>query len=168
VDSLQQEICAEVRAETDYVDIHLSAHRKIAQALKEAGLIRSEIDAAVDSGLTSVFFPHGVGHLIGLQVHDVSGFAVDETGTQRPRPAGHPFLRLTRKLEPGFVVTIEPGIYFIDMLLREAREKAFGKDINWDLVEALHPYGGIRIEDDVVCTGDAPENLTREAFARVS
>lgn len=168
VDSLQQELCAEVRAETDYVDIHLSAHRKIAQALKDTGLIRSEIDAAVDSGLTSVFFPHGVGHLIGLQVHDVSGFAVDETGTQRPRPAGHPFLRLTRKLEPGFVVTIEPGIYFIDMLLREAREKAFGKDINWDLVEALHPYGGIRVEDDVVCTGDAPENLTREAFARVS
>ena len=165
VDSLQQELCSEVRAGVDYVDVHLSAHRKIATALRDAGVIRSDIEGAVESGLTSVFFPHGVGHLIGLQVHDVSGFAIDESGTQRARPAGHPFLRLTRKLEPGFVVTIEPGIYFIDMLLREARDKPLGKDINWDRVEALHPYGGVRIEDDVVCTDGAPENLTRDAFA---
>jgi Xaa-Pro dipeptidase len=147
--------------------VHLSAHRKIASALKDVGLIRSDIEGAVESGLTSVFFPHGVGHLIGLQVHDVSGFAIDESGAQRARPKGHPFLRLTRKLEPGFVVTIEPGIYFIDLLLREAREKSSGKDINWDRVEALHPYGGIRIEDDVVCTGAEPETLTRDAFARL-
>jgi Xaa-Pro dipeptidase len=165
MDSLQRELCSEVRPGVDYVDIHLSAHRKIARALRDAGLIRAEADNAVESGVTSVFFPHGVGHLIGLQVHDVSGFAIDETGAQRARPAGHPFLRLTRKLEPGFVVTIEPGIYFIDMLLREARNKPIGNDINWNRVEALHPYGGIRIEDDVVCTEGAPENLTRAAFA---
>jgi Xaa-Pro dipeptidase len=167
VDSLQRELCAQVRPTVDYVDIHLSAHRKIARALHDARLIHATPDGAVESGLTSVFFPHGVGHLIGLQVHDVSGFAMDESGAKRPRPPGHPFLRLTRTLEPDFVVTIEPGIYFIDMLLREARTKPFARDINWDRVEALHPYGGIRIEDDVVCTDGEPENLTRDAFASV-
>lgn len=165
VDSLQQELCSEVRAGIDYVDIHLSAHRRIAEALRDAGVIRSSPDGAVESGLTSVFFPHGIGHLIGLQVHDVSGLAMDESGTQRARPANHPFLRLTRKLEPGFVVTIEPGIYFIDMLLREARGKSIARDINWNRVDALHPFGGIRVEDDVVCAEGEPENLTRAAFA---
>jgi Xaa-Pro dipeptidase len=166
LDSLQQELCAEVRSGVDYVDIHFSAHRKIGRALRDAGLIRSSAESAVESGLTAVFFPHGIGHLIGLQVHDVSGFAIDESGAQRPRPPGHPFLRLTRKLTPGFVVTIEPGIYFVDMLLREARSKPIAHDINWERVETLHPYGGIRIEDDVVCTESDPENLTRDAFAR--
>jgi Xaa-Pro dipeptidase len=166
LDSTQQELCAEVRSGVDYVDIHMSAHRRIAEVLHDIGLIRSSAASAAESGLTSVFFPHGIGHLIGLQVHDVSGFASDESGTRRPAPIGHPFLRLTRKLEPGFVVTIEPGIYFIDMLLREARAKPFARDIDWERVEALHPYGGIRIEDDVVCTEGEPENLTRDAFAR--
>lgn len=165
VDSLQRELCSQVRDGTDYVDIHLAAHLAIGKALQESNLIRTSADIAVESGLTSVFFPHGVGHLLGLQVHDVSGFAIDETGTQRPRPADHPFLRLTRTLDPGFVVTIEPGIYFIDMLLRKARAKPLGRDIDWERVEALHPYGGIRIEDDVVCTDTEPENLTRDAFA---
>jgi Xaa-Pro dipeptidase len=167
VDSLQRELCSEVRAGIDYVDIHLSAHRRIAEALRDADVIRSSPENAVESGLTSVFFPHGVGHLIGLQVHDVSGLAIDESGMQRARPANHPFLRLTRKLEPGFVVTIEPGIYFIDMLLREARSKPIARDINWNRVDALHPFGGIRVEDDVVCTEGEPENLTRNAFARL-
>jgi Xaa-Pro dipeptidase len=165
MDSLQRELCSEVRSGVDYIDIHLSAHRKVGQVLREFDLITISAEGAVESGLTSVFFPHGVGHLIGLQVHDVSGLAIDESGTRRDSPSGHPFLRLTRRLEPGFVVTIEPGIYFIDMLLREAREKSLGHDINWDRVEALHPYGGIRIEDDVVCTEAEPENLTRAAFA---
>lgn len=166
VDTLQRELCSQVRPGTDYVDIHFAAHRAIGQVLREENLIHTSIEGAVESGLTSVFFPHGVGHLIGLQVHDVSGFAIDESGRQRARPAGHPFLRLTRMLEPGFVVTIEPGIYFIDMLLREARAGVLRPEINWERVEAFHPYGGIRIEDDVVCTDAEPENLTREAFAR--
>jgi Xaa-Pro dipeptidase len=168
VDSLQRKLCSQVHSGSDYVDIHLAAHREAAQVLHDMSLIRTSPDAAVESGLTSVFFPHGVGHLLGLQVHDVSGFACHESGRQRAAPANHPFLRLTRTLEPGFVVTIEPGIYFIDMLLREARAGALGREINWERVETFHPYGGIRIEDDVVCTDGAPENLTRDAFARGS
>jgi Xaa-Pro dipeptidase len=115
--------------------------------------------------VTSVFFPHGIGHLLGLQVHDVAGFAKDVTGAQIPKPEGHPYLRLTRTLEPGFVVTVEPGLYFIELLLEKARGGPAGKHIRWDAVERLKPYGGIRIEDDVLCTSGAPENLTRDAFA---
>jgi Xaa-Pro dipeptidase len=121
----------------------------------------------VASGVTSAFFPHGLGHPIGLQVHDVAGFQASETGGTIARPQGHPYLRMTRALEPGMVVTIEPGLYFIDMLLDELRAKPVAADIDWSQVERFRPYGGIRIEDDVVCTDGDPENLTRDAFGLI-
>jgi Xaa-Pro dipeptidase len=133
--------------------------------LKEHGFIHMEVESAVDSGVTRAFFPHGLGHSIGLQVHDVGGFASNDHGSTVPRPDGHPFLRMTRTLEPNMVVTIEPGLYFIEMLLADLRDKPVSRDINWNKVEAFKRYGGIRIEDDVVCTDGAPENLTRDAFA---
>jgi Xaa-Pro dipeptidase len=162
---VQQKLCGEVRAGTDYVDIHLDAHRLIGDALYEARCIRLRGDDALECGLTSVFFPHGVGHLIGLQVHDVAGRMSSPDGAIKAPPAGHPFLRLTRTLEPGFVVTIEPGVYFIDLLLAQASSAPYAQYIDWERVDAFRPFGGIRIEDDVVCTGEAPENLTRDAFA---
>ena len=166
MDALQLELCAAVTSGTDYRDIHLLAHRRIARLLGDAGIIDCGLDEAVESGLSSVFFPHGIGHLLGLQVHDIAGLARDGSGAEIPRPDGHPFLRLTRRLEPGFVVTIEPGLYFIDLLLDAARaDNKHGRRIRWDAVERLRPYGGIRIEDDVACTTGAPENLTRDAFA---
>lgn len=81
-----------------------------------------------------------------------------------PKPDGHPYLRLTRVLEPGFVVTMEPGIYFIAQLLSAAQADDRGRHINWPRVEALAPYGGIRIEDDLAITANGCENLTRDAF----
>jgi Xaa-Pro dipeptidase len=144
------------------------AHRLIADQLREAGIVRCSVDEALDAAVTSVFFPHGIGHLLGLQVHDVAGLAADGSGAEIPRPAGHPYLRLTRRLEPGFVVTVEPGLYFIELLLEQARGGPAGQHINWSAVEKLRPFGGIRIEDDVLCTTGTPENLTREAFARLS
>jgi Xaa-Pro dipeptidase len=86
-------------------------------------------------------------------------------GAERARPEGHPYLRLTRMLEPGVVVTVEPGIYFIESLLKAARDDARGSHIDWSMVERLRPYGGIRIEDNVVTTDNVPENMTRNAFA---
>jgi Xaa-Pro dipeptidase len=162
---VQQALCAQVAPGVDYAAIHLDAHRLIAQLMRDAGIIRIDAAEAAASGLSSVFFPHGVGHLLGLQVHDVAGLMTSPDGAQKARPEGHPWLRLTRTLEPGYVVTIEPGLYFIDSLLHAARSSAHGDSIDWKTVERLHPYGGIRIEDNVACTSGAPENLTRPAFA---
>jgi len=165
LDREQQALCAAVRPGIDYAAIHLDAHRRIAGLLRDAGLITQTADDAVESGVSSIFFPHGIGHLIGLQVHDVAGLMVTPDGKEKPRPPGHPYLRLTRTLEPGFVVTIEPGIYFIDLLLESARHGELGRHIVWHEVDRLRRYGGMRIEDDVVCTPAQPENLTRDAFA---
>jgi Xaa-Pro dipeptidase len=162
---VQQALCDGVRSGVDYPQIHLDAHLRIAELLHDAGLISMAPGDAVESGLSSVFFPHGIGHLLGLQVHDIAGFSVDVRGTRRAPPERHPYLRLTRKLEPGFVVTIEPGLYFIDSLLAAARDSAHEPHIHWQRVEQFRPYGGIRIEDNVACTSDVPENLTRAAFA---
>jgi Xaa-Pro dipeptidase len=165
--ALQLDLCGQVRANVDYASIHLDAHRAIAAVLKRHEIIRIDADDAVTSGLSSVFFPHGIGHLLGLQVHDVAGFTVAIDGTQKARPPGHPYLRLTRTLEPGFVVTIEPGLYFIDALLSEARNSKHSANIDWQRVEDFKPFGGIRIEDDVACTDGTPENFTRAAFASI-
>jgi Xaa-Pro dipeptidase len=164
VDSVQQKLADRVRPGVDYRDIHLEAHRSLAGVLVRHGIVRGSAEAAVESGVTSVFFPHGIGHLLGLMVHDAAGFAAGPDGGTRAKPAGHPYLRLTRDLEPGFAVTIEPGIYFIDSLLEAARADARGRAIDWKRVEALRPHGGIRIEDNVVAQDGAPRNLTREAF----
>jgi Xaa-Pro dipeptidase len=99
-------------------------------------------------------------------VHDVAGFQVDEHGGRIDPPVGHPWLRNTRTLAPGMVTTIEPGLYFIDMLLAELRKKPVAKDVDWAKVDHFRQFGSIRIEDDVACTGAAPENLTRDAFAQ--
>ena len=164
----QQALCGEIRSGTDFRDVHLSAHRHVGDVLQGAGLTRLGGQDAVEAGLTSVFFPHGIGHLLGLQVHDVGGVMGDPQGRERPRPAGHPYLRLTRMLEPGVVVTVEPGIYWIDSLLKAAAADKRRELIDWPRVDALRPYGGIRIEDNVVATDGAPENLTRAAFASIA
>ena len=165
VERLQQALCARVVPGAHYPDIHLEAHRLIGALLTEAQLVTCSAEAALESSLTSVFFPHGVGHLLGLQVHDVGGHMASEHGGTLAPPAGHPYLRLTRRLAEGMVVTIEPGLYFIDLLLEQARRDGRGRDIDWRTVEAMRPCGGIRIEDDVVATAAGADNLTRRAFA---
>jgi Xaa-Pro dipeptidase len=165
LNTAQLRLCDEIVSGRDYRQVHLSAHRLVGDVLEQIGLITLEGQAALEAGVTGVFFPHGIGHLLGLQVHDVGGVMGDAQGVERTRPEGHPHLRLTRMLEPGVVVTIEPGIYFIESLLKAARADARGSHIDWDMVERLRPYGGIRIEDNVVTTDNVPENMTRDAFA---
>jgi Xaa-Pro dipeptidase len=166
VDTAQRGFVSQVRAGQSYPDLHIHAHHVLAGVLREHGFIRMSEENAVESGVTAAFFPHGLGHPIGLQVHDVAGFQQSERGGNIARPAGHPYLRMTRVLEPGMVVTIEPGLYFIDMLLDELKAKPHANDVDWAKVDHFRQYGGIRIEDDVVCTGNAPENLTRDAFGQ--
>jgi len=165
VDAAQRGFVEKVTKGQNYADLHVHAHHVLAGILREHDFVRMSAESAVESGVSTTFFPHGLGHMIGLQVHDIGGFQKDESGGTLPKPAGHPYLRFTRTLQPGMVVTIEPGLYFIDMLLAELKKAPHANDVNWDKVERFRRYGGIRIEDDVVCTGGAPENLTRDAFA---
>ena len=165
VDAEQRALAAAVRPGTDYRELHLDCHRRLARVLRDAGVLRIAPDDAVARGISSTFFPHGLGHLLGIQVHDVGGFQAGPDGGTRPKPDGHPFLRLTRTLEPGMVTTIEPGIYFIDSLLAKLRASDDADAVDWRTVDAFRPFGGIRIEDDVACTTGDPENLTRDAFA---
>lgn len=165
VDRVQLDLVAQVRTGKDYAEIHLDAHRQLAEVLVDLGVVKGSAEAAVAERVTSTFFPHGIGHLIGLQVHDVAGFQRDDSGGNIERPDGHPFLRLTRSLAPGMAVTIEPGLYFIPTLLAKLKATAAASMVDWQRVEQLLPFGGVRIEDDVVCTEGDPLNLSREAFA---
>jgi Xaa-Pro dipeptidase len=167
-DELQLGLCARVRAGIDWRDIHQASYRAISEFLRDADVIRASADEAVETALTGVFYPHGIGHYLGLQVHDVGGRQRDAAGGEIERPYNHPFLRLTRTLEDGAVVTVEPGFYFIDQLLEEARAKPIGHKINWSRVDQLKPFGGIRIEDNVVARPGGQENLTRRAFASIA
>jgi Xaa-Pro dipeptidase len=165
---LQQELCEAVAPGIDWRELHLRAHRLIAQLLRDAGVLQLSAEAAVAAGVSSAFMPHGLGHLLGLQVHDVGGL-IAVAGTEPiPRPDGHPALRLTRRLEAGMVVTVEPGLYFIDSLLDKLRAGPHAAAVNWTLVDTLRSCGGIRIEDNVVVTASGHENLTRAAFADAS
>lgn len=168
VDRAQLKMCDQVRAGFDYKQLHLDAHLALATILHDFGVIKVSPEAAVATGVSGTFFPHGVGHGIGLQVHDVAGFAESDRGGTIAKPEGHPYLRLTRVLEPGMVVTIEPGVYFIDMLLEQLKQGAHADSVDWARVDAFGPFGGIRIEDDVVCTESAPLNLTRDGFAEAA
>ncbi len=165
VDQAQIAMGRSVRAGVDYRQLHLDAHLGLMGILKDFGVLKSSPEAAVASGVSFAFFPHGLGHPIGLQVHDVAGFAESDRGGRIPRPEGHPYLRMTRVLEPGMVVTIEPGLYFIDMLLEEVKKNGQAGSVDWARVDAFRPYGGIRIEDEVLCTDGDAVNLTRPAFA---
>jgi len=164
IDDEQLALCDQVRNGRDYRELHLECHLRLGSVLRNTGLVDMDPGGMVGEGITSVFFPHGLGHPIGLQVHDVAG-RHDAEGREIARPQGHPYLRMTRTLAPGMVVTIEPGLYFIPTLLAKLKAGPHAKAVDWDRIEALLPYGGIRIEDNVACTEDAPENLTREAFA---
>lgn len=169
LDDAQQQLVAACRPDTSYIDVHLLAHRKIAELLVRFGFVR-DIDAGgvIDKRISSTFLPHGVGHLLGLQVHDVGGFMADRTGKTIPKPEGHPWLRLTRVVEPGMCFTIEPGLYFIESLLGELRQSENAQYVDWTKVDGFRKYGGIRIEDNVVITETGNENLTRAAFADVA
>jgi len=164
VDQAQQAIVDRVAVGMSYVDLHLETHLLIGGVLAGAGLVKMSPEAMVEGGITTVFFPHGLGHHLGLQVHDVGGKLADPTGRALEQPSAHPFLRNLRTVEDGNVFTIEPGLYFIPQLLDRLRTAPAGQQINWKMVDALTPFGGIRIEDNVHVRKQGLENLTRDAF----
>ena len=165
LDVLEQELARAATPGRPYLDVHLQAHRGIAVILAEAGLVRVPAEEALAKGYTHPFFPHGIGHHLGIQVHDVAGRQADPSGTPAPPPREHPYLRNTRTIEPGHVLTIEPGLYFIPMLLRPFRSGRDASAFDWDSIDALTPLGGVRVEDNVVVTEAGPRNVTREHLA---
>ena len=140
-----------------YEDLHDESHRQAAAILRDVGILRGSVDEAVARGVTRALYPHGLGHSLGLQTHDV-GCAL-----RQARP-GNAFLRNTRDIAVNQVFTIEPGLYFIEDLLAPLRAGPDAALVDWNTVDALTPLGGVRIEDDILVTGgdDPIRNLTRE------
>ena len=168
MEALQTDLVESIRSGIDYRDVQLRTHELIAGVLVDLELATGSSEELASEGVTSAFMPHGVGHLLGVQVHDVGGFMENEGGTTIDPPVGHPFLRLTRVLEKDMVLTIVPGLYIIDMLLDKLRGSSAEERVNWATVDALRPYGGARIEDNVRVLDDGCENLTRDAFAELA
>ena len=160
LDKKQLQLVDMLKPGRDYVDIHLAAHISVAEVLSEFSIVNAAAEEIVNSGISKAFLPHGVGHFLGLQVHDAGGFLSNEVGSTLSVPEGHPYLRCTRTVEAGNVHTIEPGLYFIDMLL-EGLEPKNKQLINWRLVNELKPCGGIRIEDNICTLSDRRINYTR-------
>lgn len=161
----QDFILSQIRPGISYAQLHATMHENLAQVLVAAGLVECSAEAAFEQGLTRAFCPHGLGHLLGIQVHDAGGHLADAQGNEAPPPAAYPSLRFTRAIAVDQVFTIEPGLYFIDSLLDELRGSA--KGLNWSAIDALRDYGGIRIEDNVRVLDEGTENLTRDAWERL-
>src|SRR5690554_5626121 len=165
MDDAQQALLSEIKPGINYYELHVSQHLKIAQILNDYGFVKGSAESIYEQGYSSAFFPHGLGHFIGLQVHDVGGFLANDRGDSIARDPRHPFLRLLREVEVGQVFTIEPGLYVVDQLLEAYQDNP---DFNWDRIAELRPYGGVRIEDSIVVGENGNnENLTRDAFAKL-
>ena len=154
----QMEVISAASPAHDNREMHRLAARTIAGGLTALGLMRGIPDDAVEVGAHALFFPHGIGHMMGLDVHDMEdlGDIVGyPEGEERSTQFGLGFLRMTRKLEPGFVITVEPGIYFIPALIDQWRAEGNHTEfIDYDRVEEFKDFGGIRIEDDILITED--------------
>ncbi len=157
VDAMQQELCRRVRPGVPYERLHDQCHQLVAPILRELDIVRASDDEMVATGVTRRFLPHGLGHSLGIQVHDVGCKLT-------PPRADNPWLRNTSDIAIGQVFTVEPGIYFIPQLLEQLRGEPLGNKVNWPLVDALSPLGGVRIEDNVAVMEDGIRNLTREAW----
>lgn len=160
----QRQAIDRVRPGVSYRQVHETAKRAIVAGLVHIGILRGEVDGLLERGAAAVFFPHGVGHLLGLDVHDMedlgdrAGYA---PGRVRSERFGDRFLRLDRDLAPGMAVTIEPGFYQVPGILADpARTAALGTDLDRDLLTRFADVRGVRIEDDVLCTEGEPEVLT--------
>jgi Xaa-Pro dipeptidase len=161
MDSLQLSLVNQVQPGLSYVDFHHRALKLLAQVLIDHDIVTCQLDKSLELSIPSLFMPHGIGHLLGIQVHDVGGHSSDPHGSRCPPPSAFPYLRNTRTMEESMVFTVEPGLYFIPLLLEKHRSSPMAEHLNWKLIEELTPLGGIRIEDNVRVTRSGVENLTR-------
>lgn len=149
-----------------YIDVHLIATKIIAAGLIQLGIMKGNPSDAVKNGAHALFFPHGLGHMLGLDVHDMEALGEDNVGydknTKRSNQFGLSYLRFAKELKPGYVLTVEPGIYFIPELINQWMSKNKLKNfINYDKLETFNDFGGIRIEDNVLVTETGHKVLGR-------
>ena len=155
----QEEGIQAIKPGFKYRDVHLKAVKVIASGLKELGLMKGDVEEAVKAGAHALFMPHGLGHMMGLDVHDMEDIGEDQVGydnnTNRSEQFGLAYLRLAKELKPGNVLTVEPGIYFIPALIDKwSKENKFAEFIDYKKVEEYRDFSGIRIEDDVLVTDE--------------
>lgn len=168
VEKMQEECIKRVKKGVRFLDLHVLAHTIAIDGLRELGILRrGSVDEIRDSGASKVFFPHGLGHHVGLEVHDVSEesiMALDGSHAYssviNTASSLSPCTLSAPALEEGMIVTIEPGIYFSRPALANAQKQPFAKYINFELAKEYIPVGGVRIEDDILVTADGYENLT--------
>lgn len=154
----QKEVIEKIEPEIKMENLHIQAARIMMQGLKDAGLVSGSVDDLMDNDIFALFFPHGLGHFLGLDTHDVGGYPKGVEKIDRP---GIKYLRLRRSLQPGMVVTIEPGLYIVPALLKPALEDMnVAAFLNKEKIEELYGFGGIRIEDNIIVTEDGYENVT--------
>ncbi len=165
LDTMEQKLCRSAMSGVSFRDLHQDTLVGIATLLLEHKVCSLSVEEQLTKRIPQVFFPHGLGHLLGLQVHDVGGHQIDQAGTLSKPDDSAPFLRLTRTLEKNMVITIEPGLYFIPMLIDKMKAEVSNHGCDMARIQHFMPYGGIRIEDNVVVKNDQPENLTRIAFS---
>lgn len=154
-----------VKPDVEYQDLHLLACHKLAEGLVDLGILKGDPQDLVNMDAHALFFPHGVGHLLGLDVHDMedlgdrAGYAPGRTRSDR---FGLSFLRLNRPLKPGMVVTIEPGFYQVPAILNDPKNREkYQNVVDWQRLEQFQDVRGIRIEDDILVTDRGAENLTQ-------
>jgi Xaa-Pro dipeptidase len=163
--SMQKTLCTMLKPGVSYEFLHARAHLDIGQILLDHGILKGVTkEQALELGLTGPFFPHGLGHLLGILVHDVAGKQADRLGTPAQVNPKFKYLRTNRILDAGNLITVEPGLYFIEMLLAPFREGEHRAKLDWPLIDSLMKCGGIRVEDDVLVTRSGARNLTREAL----
>lgn len=141
-------------------DMHRLAEKQILTHLKNGGLVTGDVEEMLSAGLGAIFMPHGLGHFMGLDVHDVGGYLSGQP--ERPTQPGLKCLRTARMLQPGMVLTIEPGCYFIEPLIEKAlNDEKLKKFMVKAKLEKFKNFGGVRIEDDVIITETGIENMTK-------
>jgi Xaa-Pro dipeptidase len=168
VEQLMHRLIDICRAGRSFKEINDQAHEGALDIVLDLELAAGSRDELTEQKISKLFLPHGVGHLLGIQVHDVSGLFKDATGVLEPPPHEHKELRLTRQLEPDMILTVEPGFYFIPMLLEPERTTEKGRLLNYALLDGLMPLGGVRMEDNILVTRDGVVNLTAEEAATLS
>lgn len=160
IDEIKRKVIESMQLGFNFLTYHTITHQYIAEFLQRFDIVKMDEQDIFENGISRTFFPHGLGHMLGLQVHDVAGLQHNMRGSRKQPPSVYPSLRCLRNLEENMVLTIEPGCYFIPMLMKSWRNHSLGQYFNWHKIGQLIEFGGIRSEDNIIIHQDKIENIT--------